>query len=76
MAADTLRGLLAEIADLATRADEAGYTPLSNILVLIVRAAREAPSTHQCLVNGAYALMDAVDACHRDRRRAASRESV
>jgi hypothetical protein len=66
----TLRQALIEIMDIAIRADEAGLTVLSNILLLVVRAAKEAPSTRKCLVNGAYCLMEAIDSVHRDRRRA------
>jgi len=68
------RAFLTEVTDLALRADEAGLSVLSVALLLIIRGARQAPSTCRYLVNAGACTLDAVEAVHRDRRRAAKRE--
>lgn len=68
------RALLTEIVDVAVRADEAGFPVLSVALQIIVRSARQAPSTCRYLVNGMSCILDSVESAHRDRRRGAKRQ--
>lgn len=59
----------AELMELATRADEAGQSVLAVVLLQVVRAWRQAPSTRRYLTNAAACILDSVESAHRDRRR-------
>lgn len=64
---------MAELAELATRADEAGQGVLSLVLMQMVRGARQAPSTRRYIVNACVMILDSVESARRDRRRGPAR---
>lgn len=65
---ETRRVFLAEVADLAVRADEAGLPLLSVALLQIMRASRQMPQTRTFLVNTGACILDTVESVHEDKR--------